>query len=95
MSSTYKLNFQYAAAVLRSNLWPGGFVFGLDKKFENIYIGWGHKYTADNYSPPAPPATQEEYPSGAEVRFITSYQTSILQKEDCFSTKMYFYLVSK
>jgi len=58
---------QYAAAVLRSNLWPGGFVFGLDKKFENIYIGWGHKYTADNYSPPAPPATQEEYPSGAEV----------------------------
>jgi len=58
---------QYAAAVLRSNLWPGAFVFGLDKKFENLYIGWGHKYTAENYSPPAPPTTQEEYPSGAEV----------------------------
>jgi len=58
---------QYAAAVLRSNLWPGSYVFGLDKKFENLYIGYGHKYTAENYSPPAPPATQEEYPSGAEV----------------------------
>lgn len=58
---------QYAAAVLRSNLWPGACVFGLDKKFENLYIGWGHKYTAENYSPPAPAATQEEYPSGAEV----------------------------
>lgn len=30
---------QYAAAVLRSNLWPGACVFGLDKKFENLYIG--------------------------------------------------------
>lgn len=30
---------QYAAAVLRSNLWPGSYVFGLEKKFENLYIG--------------------------------------------------------
>ena len=37
------------------------------RKFENIYVGWGLKYSADNYSPPVPPATQEEYPSGPEV----------------------------
>ena len=30
---------QYAAAVLRSNLWPGACVFGLEKKFENLSIG--------------------------------------------------------
>jgi len=66
-SLTSTLVPQYAAAILRSNLWPGAFTFGLEKKFENLYIGWGHKYTAESYSPPAPPATQEEYPSGVEV----------------------------
>lgn len=39
----------------------------LDRKFENIYIGWGHKYSTDNYSPPAAPAIQEEFPSGPEI----------------------------
>ena len=37
------------------------------RKFENIYVGWGLKYSAENYSPPIPPPTQEEYPSGPEV----------------------------
>ena len=25
------------------------------------------KYSAENYSPPVPPATQDEYPSGPEI----------------------------
>ncbi|XP_064602607.1 radial spoke head protein 4 homolog A-like [Liolophura sinensis] len=58
---------QYAIAVLHSNLWPGAHAFAFDKKFENIYIGWGHKYSTDNYSPPAAPAIQEEFPSGPEI----------------------------
>ena len=37
------------------------------RKFENIYIGWGQKYGAENYSPPAPPVPQEEFPSGPEI----------------------------
>ena len=61
----------------RSNLWPGAFVFGLDRKFENLYVGWGHKYTVDNYSPTAPPPTQEEYPSGAEVSHHQYHVTHI------------------
>ena len=37
------------------------------RKFENVYIGHGLKYSPDNYSPPAPPAAQEEFPSGPEI----------------------------
>ncbi|RXM34555.1 Radial spoke head protein 4-like A [Acipenser ruthenus] len=36
-------------------------------KFENIYLGWGHKYSAENYSPPAPALLQQEYLSGPEI----------------------------
>ena len=35
--------------------------------FENLYVGWGHKYSAVNYSPPAIAAAQPEYPQGPEV----------------------------
>jgi len=37
------------------------------RTFENVYIGWGHKYSPENYSPEAPPTIQEEFPSGPEV----------------------------
>ena len=37
------------------------------RKFENVYIGYGHKYSQDNYSPTPPPAIQEEFPSGPEI----------------------------
>merc|ERR1712050_576164 len=58
---------QYAVAVVSSNLWPGAHAFSTNKRFENVYIGWGHKYSADNYSPPAPPAIQEEFLSVPEI----------------------------
>ena len=37
------------------------------RKFENLYVGWGHKFDADNYTPPPPPAAMEEYPVVPEV----------------------------
>lgn len=37
------------------------------RKFENLYVGWGQKFSAENYSPPPPPAPQEEFPSGPEI----------------------------
>ncbi|XP_074648138.1 radial spoke head protein 4 homolog A-like [Tubulanus polymorphus] len=58
---------QYAICVMHSNLWPGAHAFGVDKKFENIYVGYGHKYSAENYSPTPPPPIQDEYPSGPEI----------------------------
>ncbi|XP_008333380.1 radial spoke head protein 6 homolog A [Cynoglossus semilaevis] len=65
ISST--LTSQHAVAVLRSNLWPGAYAYACGKKFENIYIGWGLKYTGQGYSPPLPPPPQKEYPSEPEV----------------------------
>jgi radial spoke head protein 4A len=58
---------QYAIAIMRSNLWPGAFAFGVEKKFENVYIGWGHKYSADNFNPSLPETIMDEYPSGPEI----------------------------
>ncbi|KAK6487753.1 radial spoke head protein 6-like protein A-like [Huso huso] len=58
---------QHAVAVMKSNLWPGAHAFATGKKFENIYLGWGHKYSAENYSPPAPALLQQEYLSGPEI----------------------------
>jgi radial spoke head protein 4A len=47
-----KLVSQYAIAIMRSNLWPGAFAFGVEKKFENVYIGWGHKYSQTTLTHP-------------------------------------------
>lgn len=58
---------QYAVAVVKSNLWPGACAFSDGRKFENIYIGYGHKYNSNNYSPPPPPPMEKEYPSGPEI----------------------------
>lgn len=58
---------QYAVAVVRSNLWPGSFAFAFEKKFENVYVGFAHKYHQENYNPPPPPPIQEEFPSGPEI----------------------------
>lgn len=58
---------QYALAVVKSNLWPGATTFSNGMKFENVYIGFGHKYNSQNYSPAPPPEVQTEYPSGPEI----------------------------
>ncbi|KAM9849264.1 radial spoke head protein 4 homolog A [Aulostomus maculatus] len=65
MSST--LISEHAIAVLRSNIWPGASAYACGKTFENIYIGWGLKYSGEGYSPPVPPLPQREYPDGPEV----------------------------
>ncbi|XP_049627312.1 radial spoke head protein 4 homolog A [Suncus etruscus] len=72
---------QYAIAVLRSNLWPGAYAFSNGKKFENIYIGWGHKYSPDNYTPPVPPPVYQEYPTGPE---ITEIDDPSVEEEQAF-----------
>uniref|UniRef100_A0A2I3H9S4 Radial spoke head component 4A n=1 Tax=Nomascus leucogenys TaxID=61853 RepID=A0A2I3H9S4_NOMLE len=72
---------QYAIAVLQSNLWPGAYAFSNGKKFENFYIGWGHKYSPDNYTPPVPPLVYQEYPSGPE---ITEMDDPSVEEEQAF-----------
>jgi len=58
---------QYAVVSVKSNLWPGAVAFSDGKKFENVYIGYGHKYSSQNYSPQPPTEMQKEYPSGPEI----------------------------
>ncbi|XP_062954546.1 radial spoke head protein 4 homolog A [Cynocephalus volans] len=72
---------QHAIAVLRSNLWPGAYAFSNGKKFDNLYIGWGHKYSVDNYTPPVPPPVYQEYPSGPE---ITEMNDPSVEEEQAF-----------
>ncbi|KAM6181815.1 radial spoke head protein 4 homolog A [Erethizon dorsatum] len=72
---------QYATAVLRSNLWPGAYAFSTGKKFENFYIGWGCKYSVDNYTPPVPPPVSQEYSSGPE---ITEMDDPSVEEEQAF-----------
>ncbi len=40
------------------------------RKFENIYIGWGTKYSARPFNPKLPPQIQEEFPAGADITEI-------------------------
>lgn len=37
------------------------------RKFENMYIGWGYKYSPENFNPSLPAPIQQEYPSGPEI----------------------------
>lgn len=69
---------QFAISVIRSNLWPGAYAFGVEKKFENLYIGWGQKYSTDNLNPQLPPMPQEEFISGPE---ITEFEDPTPQEE--------------
>ncbi|XP_019485045.1 PREDICTED: radial spoke head protein 6 homolog A [Hipposideros armiger] len=62
---------QYSVAIVRSNLWPGAYAYATGKKFENMYIGWGHKYSPENFNPPLPAPIQQEYPIGPEIMEIS------------------------
>ncbi|NXU65314.1 RSH4A protein, partial [Horornis vulcanius] len=58
---------EYSVAILQSNRWPGAYAFASGRKFENIYFGWGHKYSPESYAPELPPPAQAEFPSGPEI----------------------------
>jgi len=58
---------QYACAFLRSNLWPGAYVFARGMVWENIYVGFGHKYVITDYGPELPPLPANEYNDGPEI----------------------------
>ncbi|XP_076665778.1 radial spoke head protein 4a [Andrena cerasifolii] len=59
-----------AVALVRSNIWPGAFAFASGKRSANVYIGWGCKYMAHNYSPPPMPSVQDQYKIGPEIMEI-------------------------
>ncbi|NWV31676.1 RSH4A protein, partial [Grantiella picta] len=58
---------QHSIAILQSNRWPGAYAFASGRKFENIYFGWGHKYSPESHTPALPQPAQAEYPTGPEI----------------------------
>lgn len=58
---------EYSIAVAKSNRWPGAYAFATSRTYENIYIGWGNKYTGDCFNPATPPVAFTEYPDGPET----------------------------
>ncbi|KAJ8954788.1 hypothetical protein NQ318_014899 [Aromia moschata] len=62
----------FAIVVVRSNLWPGAYCFSTQGKlFQNVYLGYGHKYMEHNFSPLPLPPIQQEYPIGPEIMEVT------------------------
>ncbi|XP_065833618.1 radial spoke head protein 6 homolog A-like [Oscarella lobularis] len=61
------LGTQYAIAAIQSNRWPGSHAFAIDRKFENVYIGWGLKYQSGGFQPAIPGKCQSEYPMGEDI----------------------------
>lgn len=58
---------QYACAFVRSNLWPGAYAFARGMIWENIYIGYGHKYTTTDFKPEFPELPIGEFNDGPEI----------------------------
>lgn len=56
--------------IIRSNIWPGAFSFAMQRVHDNLYVGWGKKFVTRNYSPPAIPPCEQEYPNGPEIMEI-------------------------
>jgi radial spoke head protein 4/6 len=58
---------QFACGFVRSNLWPGAYAFARGAIWENIYIGFGHKYAAIDYGPVLPSKPADEYTDTADI----------------------------
>ncbi|XP_057294348.1 radial spoke head protein 4 homolog A-like [Hydractinia symbiolongicarpus] len=55
------LMLKYAVFVARSNIWPGAYAFAKGEFYENVYIGWGKKYSSKCFNPFCPPPAFGEY----------------------------------
>lgn len=55
------------------------------RKFENVYVGWGHKYSVDNFNPALPEKIMDEYPSGPE---ITEVEDPTPEEENALKAQM-------
>ncbi|XP_016910173.2 radial spoke head protein 6 homolog A isoform X1 [Apis cerana] len=80
-SLSSRVQLDQAVALIRSNIWPGAYAFASGRRCANVYIGWGHKYTAYNYSPQSMPPVQDQYKIGPEIMEI---QDPTFEQEEAF-----------
>ena len=53
--------------VVRSLVWPGAISLGLGKKFVNLYIGYGTKFSEETHQLQLPHALQKDYGVSTEL----------------------------
>merc|ERR1712159_5286 len=70
-SNSTLMHSLHQIAIIKSNLWPGAAAYCNGHKFDNIYLGYGQKYTADNFSPMACQSFELEY-----------VQTEVIEEQD-------------
>eukprot|EP00051_Salpingoeca_urceolata_P022288 m.359841 g.359841 ORF g.359841 m.359841 type:complete len:491 (-) comp19951_c4_seq2:66-1538(-) len=60
---------RFSSVVIASNRWPGAYAYALpnSKEYDNVYVGWGHKFTSEAFNPVLPPAPQAQFPTSEEV----------------------------
>ncbi|KAG5684156.1 hypothetical protein PVAND_013397 [Polypedilum vanderplanki] len=77
---TIRLNdvLESPLVLLQSNIWPGAFSFVKERICDNIYIGFGHKYSSINYSPPALPQLPMEYPHSEDCEEVNDPTTTMM-----------------
>ena len=68
-------------AVVRSLRWPGACTVGFGKRFANVYVGYGHRFAAAAYAPPAPADVQGEFDVTAMAEEAT-FQEGVDVTED-------------
>lgn len=58
-----RIDSPYAVAAAKSLLWPGAVSVARNGSKDSVflYAGWGHKYLGETYTPPPPPALQDEW----------------------------------
>jgi len=67
------------AIITATNLnWPGAFAVCKGKKWANIYVGFGHKYLPGLFTPPKPPAIQNEFKATFDVRILFKLFMSLI-----------------
>lgn len=51
---------KHALVLMKSSLWPGAYTFAKNERFESIYVGYGQKFSVENFSPEKIPEFQVE-----------------------------------
>ena len=65
---------------MKSNQWPGAYAYSNGKQFDNIYIGWGQKHSADGHNQPFPQSSMEEFVTCEEV--VEEQDPSLEQEQE-------------
>lgn len=56
-----------STVLIRSNIWPGAVSFCSHLEHDNLYFGWGVKYSQKAFIPPLPLTTSNEYSFNAKA----------------------------